>query len=160
MPPEQNPSPKDNLHVVRRFYQCFASGDLQPLREEILSPTVVWRVPGNHPLSGVHRGPGEVIEFFRQLSASRFRADILFLGSEGDWVVDLHRGWSRREDGDDIDLLWVLSCRLESGRIVEAQNFVSDQHAADAFFSRVHRLAPLPGRLAPAELTLAEEPFR
>lgn len=160
MPPAQTPSSKDNLRVVQRFYQCFASGDLDPLREEILSPTVIWRVPGHHPLSGTHRGPEEVIEFFEQLSASRFQADILFLSSEGDWVVDLHRGRSRQEDGNDIDLLWVLSCRLENGRIVEAQNFVSDQHAADAFFSRVHRLAPLPDRLAAAATTLMEESSR
>lgn len=137
-----------NLAVVRRFFACFAAGDLDALREEVLAPDVVWHVPGRHPLSGTHRGVEQMLAFFVQLGASGFQADLQFLQADDERVVDVHRGWSSRKDGSDIDLVWVLVYRIENGRITEARNFVSDQAAADTFFLNAHPLAALPDRLA------------
>ncbi|MEV5831205.1 hypothetical protein AB0L25_37135 [Spirillospora sp. NPDC052242] len=68
------------------------------------------------------------------------------MAADGDWVVDLHRGWSTTPAG--LDITWALTFRIRRGRIVEAVNYPGDQHAADAFFWRVHPLAPIPGRPA------------
>jgi ketosteroid isomerase-like protein len=137
-----------NLALVRRFFACFAAGDLDTLREKVLAPDVIWHVPGRHPLSGTHRGVDEMLAFFAQLGASGFQADLQFLQADDEQVVDVHRGWSSRKDGSDIDLIWVLVYRIENGRITEARNFVSDQAAADTFFLNAYPLAPLPDRLA------------
>src|SRR3954451_8472809 len=108
-----------NLELVRRFFACFASGDLTALKTAILAPDVRWHVPGRHPLAGTHHGPDEIVAFFGQLSRSGFRAKVLFLEADDDRVVDVHRGWSNRGDGHDIDLLWSLVFRIEAGRVVE-----------------------------------------
>lgn len=136
--------------LVRRFFACFAEGELAPLRTEILHPDVCWHVPGQHPLAGTLRGPDEVIAFFTQLARSGFRAQMLFLQGDGARVVEVHRGWSTRGDGTDVDLTWVLVFEIDDGRIVQARSFVSDQAAADIFFHRAYPLAPLPYRLADA----------
>ena len=137
-----------NLALVRTFFACFAAGDLDTLRKEVLAPDVVWHVPGRHPLSGTHRGVDQMLAFFAQLGSSGFQAEVQFLQADDERVVDVHRGWSGRKDGSDIDLDWVLVYRIENGRITEARNFVSDQAAADTFFLNAHPLAPLPDRLA------------
>src|SRR5262245_42583867 len=97
-----------NLGLVRRFFACFAAGDLEPLRTEILHSDVRWHVPGRHPLAGTLHGPEGVMAFFGQLSQSGFRAEMLFLQGDGTRVVEVHRGWSNRRDGTNIDLTWVL----------------------------------------------------
>jgi len=137
-----------NLDLVRRFFACFAEGNLDELRTRLLTPDVLWEVPGRHPLAGTLRGPGEVITFFAELGRCGFRTEPLFLQADADRVVEVHRGWSARGDGTDIDLLWVLVVEITGGRIVRAQSLVSDQAAADTFFWNAYRLAPLPARLA------------
>jgi ketosteroid isomerase-like protein len=137
-----------NLQVVRDFFACFAAADLYRLKTDVLAADVRWHVPGRHPLAGTHHGPDEVTAFFTALSRSGLRADVLFLAADGDRVVDVHRGWSDRGDGTDIDLLWSLVFRIQDDRVVEAQNFVSDQAAADTFFTAAYPLAPLSRRLA------------
>lgn len=148
-PTQTVPSATDaGTALVRRFFACFAQRELAPLRTEILHPDVRWHVPGHHPLAGTLRGPDEVVAFFTQLARSGFRADMLFLRGEGTRVVEVHRGWSTRGDGTDVDLTWVLVFEIDDGRIVEARSFVSDQAAADTFFHRAYPLAPLSQRLA------------
>lgn len=133
---------EENLTLVRRFFDCFARGRLDTLRDEILAPDVVWHVPGSHPLAGTHRGPEEVAAFFERMAASKFQVDILFLQADEDRVVDVHRGWSGRGDNTDIDMTWVLVYQIENGRIAEARNFVADQAAADTFFQKVYPSEP------------------
>ena len=142
------PPASANLRLVRDFFACFAAGDIPRLKRDVLAADVRWHVPGRHPLAGTHRGPDEVVAFFTALARSGFRAEILFLQADGDRVVDVHRGWSARGDGTDIDLTWSLVFRIVAGRVVEAQNFVSDQVAADTFFTAAYPLAPLSARLA------------
>jgi len=59
----------------------------------------------------------------------------------------MHRGWSNREGGADVDTIWVLAFRIEHGKIQEARNFAFDQAAADSFFWRAYPLKPLRERL-------------
>lgn len=140
------PGDHPNVALIQRYYAAYASGDPNALRP-FFAPDIRWRIPGHHPLAGVKSGIDEVLAFFRALATAGFRAEPLFLAADGDWVVDLHRGWSTSPAG--LDITWALAFRIADGRIVEAINFAADQHAADAYFWQNFALAPLPGRLAP-----------
>ncbi|HEY9636538.1 MAG TPA: nuclear transport factor 2 family protein [Coleofasciculaceae cyanobacterium] len=134
-----------NVAIIKRYYDAYGKGDIATVRE-IFAPDIVWRIPGHHPLSGAKRGVDEVLAFFQQLGKAKFRAEVLFLGGNDSYVVDVHRGWSNLER-DNIDQLWALLFRIKEGRIAEATNFPSDQHTADAFFWQVYALKPIPDRL-------------
>jgi uncharacterized protein len=135
-----------NVAIVKRYYDAYGKGDLATVRQ-IFAPNIIWRIPGHHSLAGEHRGQDRVFAFFEQLAKAKFKADVLFLGGNDSYVVDVHRGYSNMER-DNIDILWALLFRIQNNRIVEATNFPGDQHAADAFYWRVYPLKPLPDRLA------------
>ncbi|WP_151476092.1 nuclear transport factor 2 family protein [Streptomyces albicerus] len=134
-----------HVRLIRRYYEAYGTGDLNALRP-FFAPDVRWTIPGHHPLSGTKEGIDEVLAFFRELGRAGFRAETLCIAADGDWVIDLHRGWSTAPEG--LDITWALAFRIRNGKIAEAINFAGDQHLADAFFWRNYPLAPLPDRLA------------
>lgn len=137
-----------NIQLIQDYYAAYAEGELEKIKS-FFAPDIVWRIPGHHPLAGEKQGPDEVAAFFTQLGKGNFKADPIFFQAQGDYVVDIHRGWSNVEDsGTQVDQLFTLMFKVENGQIVEAQNFLSNQHQADEFFWRVYPLKPLPERLA------------
>lgn len=144
-----NAAPPPNVALVQRFFAAYAANDFTTMREQILADDVTWRIPGHHPLAGVKRGADEIVAYFAQLPKARFQADPIVVAAEGDYVIDVHRGWADYEDAT-LDMSWVLVYRIEEGRIADVQNFAADQHAADLFFWRVwgDELKPVPDRLA------------
>ncbi|MFG1704291.1 nuclear transport factor 2 family protein [Nonomuraea sp. M3C6] len=136
-----------NVKLIRDYYAAYGEGDLEALRRRFFAPDIQWTIPGHHPLAGTKKGVEEVLAFFAELGRAGFRADPIALAPDGDWVIDLHRGWSTTPKG--LDITWALAFRIRGGRIVEAINYPGDQHAADAYFWRVFPLAKLPDRLAP-----------
>ena len=144
-----NAEPDPNIALVQRFFAAYAANDFTTMREQILAEDVTWRIPGHHPLAGVKRGATEIIAYFAQLPKAHFQADPIVIAAEGNYVIDVHRGWARYEDAA-LDMSWVLVYRIENGRIADVQNFAADQHAADLFFWRVwgDELKPVPDRMA------------
>ena len=140
-------STNENVRLIERYYEAYGQGDLDALRNEFFVSDIEWRIPGHHPLSGIKRGADEVLAFFERLGEAGFRAETLTLASGGEWVIDLHRGWSTEGEGE-LDILWALAFRIADGRIAEAINFAFDQAAADSFFWANFPLAPIPERLA------------
>jgi ketosteroid isomerase-like protein len=132
-----------HITLIRQYYAAYAEGDLSALRR-FFAPDIRWTIPGHHPLAGTKQGVDEVLAFFAALGRAGFRAELHALAAAGDWVLDLHRGWSTTPEGLDIN--WVLAFRIEHHKIAEAINFAGDQHAADAYFWRTYPLAPLPNR--------------
>lgn len=137
-----------NVAIIKRYYEAYGKGDVATVRE-IFAPDIVWRIPGHHPLSGAKRGADEVLAFFEQLAKANFKAEVLFLGGNDQYVVDCHRGYGA-VGNNKLDILWCLVFRMQNGRIAEVTNFAGDQHAADAFFWSVYQLKPIPDRLANA----------
>lgn len=133
-----------NVRLIQDFYAAYGSGDLNRLRE-FFADDIRWTIPGHHPLAGTKVGADEVIAFFGELGKAGFRAEPISLAVDKDWVIDLHRGWSTNPEG--LDITWALAFRIRGRHIVEAINFASDQHAADEYFWKVYRLAPVPHRL-------------
>jgi uncharacterized protein len=146
-PSRSAPAHTANADVVRAFFGGIAAGDAERSCRTLLDPHVRWTVPGHHPLAGTHIGPVQVLALFGQLGRSRFRTEMWFLAQDGERVVEVHRGRSGHDDGSDIDLLWSMTFTVREGRIVSAQGFVSDQAAADLFFTHHNPLRPLPDRL-------------
>jgi uncharacterized protein len=141
-------SENPNIALVRRFFVAYAEHDLETMREEILAPDVIWRIPGHHPLAGVKRGAEEILAYFGALPEANFQAEPIVIAAHDDYVIDVHRGWAAHGDAS-IDMEWVLVYRIAGGRIQEVTNFAADQHAADLFFWEVWGdvLRPLPERL-------------
>ncbi len=135
-----------NVEIVQRYYEVYAEGDPEALRE-FLAEDIVWRIPGHGPLAGEKRGIDEVLAFFGQLAKGGFRAETIVLAAAGDWVIDLHRGWSTEGEGQ-VDITWALAFRIVDGRIAETMNFAFDQYAADTYWWANYPLKPIPDRLA------------
>jgi uncharacterized protein len=137
-----------NIALVQRFFAAYSEHDLETMRTEILAPDVTWRIPGHHPLAGVKRGAEEILAHFAALSRANFQAEPIVIAAQGDYVIDVHRGWAAHGDAS-LDMEWVLVYRIAGGRIQEVINFAADQHAADLFFWDVwgNDLTPLPERL-------------
>lgn len=131
--------------LVERFYECYASGDLETMKRDVLAPDVVWRIPGRHPLSGPKHGADEIVAFFAQLAKANMQAEVVYMAGDDNHVVDVHRGWGAT-DAASMDMLWVLYYRIEDGRIAAVTNF-ADQAQADDFFWASYPLAPIPQRL-------------
>lgn len=137
-----------NVAIIKRYYEAYGRGDLAAVRQ-IFAPNIVWQIPGHHPLAGPKRGPDEVFAFFEQLAKANFKAEVLFLSGNDEYVVDYHRGYGALGNAK-LDINWCLVFKMQNGRIVEATNFAGDQHAADAFFWSAYPLKPIPDRLASA----------
>jgi ketosteroid isomerase-like protein len=118
---------KQNIETVRRAYQA---------GEEVISPDIVWHVPGHNPVSGVYRG------------AKAYREDMVArMGATDEWIVDINeimingnyasvsinlRGLRK---GHRIYLNGAHLLRLENGKIVEGWGFTENQDVLDEFFS-------------------------
>ncbi|MCS3797219.1 nuclear transport factor 2 family protein [Niastella sp. OAS944] len=135
-----------NLAIINRFFEAYGKFDLNAMRE-VVAENVKWTIPGHHPLSGTKVGIDEVLAFFTHLGKSNFKADPIVLGVNDQYVIDCHRGWSNREDGNNIDILWCLLWKIVDGKIVEVVNFAADQHEADRFFYKVYQLKPIQDRI-------------
>jgi ketosteroid isomerase-like protein len=140
-----------NIALVQRFFTAYADHDFEAMRNEILAPDVTGSIPGHHPLAGNKRGADEILAYFGELPRANFQAEPIVIAAEGDYVVDVHRGWAAY-DNASLDMHWVLVYRIEQARLKQVENFAADQHAADAFYWRVwgDELAPLPVRIAHA----------
>jgi hypothetical protein len=94
------------------------------------------------------RGIPEVVAFFKQLGRAGFEADPLFLGSNDEYVVDVHRGWSTSLRGQ-VDTTWALVWHFTpNGKVDEVVNLCGDQAQMDDFCWQNFTLKPLPDRLA------------
>ncbi len=134
-----------NVAVVKEFFRYYKKGDIVGLRS-VLDNKVEWVVPGHHPLAGTKKGIEEVIAYYKQLQKANFKAEILILEANDDYVIDCHRGWAKYGD-HKLDMNWVLFYQLRKGKIISLQNFPGNQHAADDFFWKVYKLKEIPDRL-------------
>ncbi|WP_245345059.1 nuclear transport factor 2 family protein [Rhizobium sp. Kim5] len=134
--------PQDDFRLLRRL--CLGRHGQGRI---LFADDILWHIPGHHPLAGTKRGKQEVAAFFQQLGNGNFRAELIALIADENWVIDMHRGWSNRDGLANVDTIWVLAFKIENGKIKEARNFSFDQAAADSFFWQAYRLKPLPDRL-------------
>ncbi|MFD2937826.1 nuclear transport factor 2 family protein [Spirosoma flavum] len=126
-----------NTELVHRFFQAYATNDLSTI-ETILSPTIQWHIPGQHPLSGVKKGIDEVLTYLTQLGKAAFGASPIVMGANEHYVIDCHQNWSSLEGIENLNAMSCLLWKIEAGKISEVYNFPEDQHQVDAFFSKLY----------------------
>ena len=137
------------MAVVNRMYECFAKGDMETLKTEVFAADITWDLPGHHPLSGVKRGPDEVIAFFGALMATGVNVDNITFGTMGDdGVIERHTGHGKFSDGEEIIFPTCSYYRIQDGRIAAVQVYTGDQHGVDRYFWAMNALKPIPDRLA------------
>ena len=137
-PKPENPVAKGSeessaLQVVQGFFAAYASGDSEALNQ-FVADDIEWHIPGQHPLAGTKRGIKEFSAFFSALGKAGFKAEVMILAANDQYVIDAHRGYSTTEEGN-IDLNWVLLYQVQGGKIQRVQNFSGDLYASDVFFS-------------------------
>jgi ketosteroid isomerase-like protein len=139
-PKPENPVPMQlenntNIQIVRSFFEAYEKNDLEGIRQ-VLADDVQWHIPGRHPLSGTKNGINEVINFFDELGKAGFKAEVMILAANDNYVIDAHRGWSNVTNGENVDLNWVLLYQIENSKIKRVINFAGDQPLADGFFTK------------------------
>jgi ketosteroid isomerase-like protein len=72
-------NPHPNINLIHSFFEAYAANDL-PAIKNILSDGIEWIIPGRHPLSGVKTGAEEVLNYFKQLNTSAFKASPIVMG--------------------------------------------------------------------------------
>ncbi|MCV6602942.1 MAG: nuclear transport factor 2 family protein, partial [Cohaesibacter sp.] len=110
----------------------YAKGDTAMLKE-VVAEDVEWHIPGRHALAGTKRGLDELGAFFQALHGAGFKAEVMILAANDNYVIDAHRGWSNTGTGD-VDLNWVLLYQIIDGKIQRIQNFSGDLYTSDVFF--------------------------
>jgi ketosteroid isomerase-like protein len=124
-----------NLTLVNAFFKAYADNDLEGINR-VLDANIRWHIPGAHPLSGIKTGVKEVLEYFRLLGKSQFKAEPIVMGVNDHFVIDCHRNWSNADEGDNLKSMSCLLWRIEGNKIVEVFNFPEDQQKVDAFFNK------------------------
>jgi hypothetical protein len=74
--------------------------------------------PATIPCPGTKRGIDEVLACFAALDSVGFKAETFFLQAGDDYVVDLHRDYSRGGDGK-VDTTWALVWHLDAAGKVD-----------------------------------------
>lgn len=131
-PVAQGSEKSDALKVVQGFFGAYGAGDMEGLKQ-FVAEDVEWHIPGRHKLAGTKRGIDQFVGFFNQLGKAGFKAEVMILAANDNYVIDAHRGWSTAE-GESVDLNWILLYQIEDGKIKRVQNFSGDLYRSDAFF--------------------------
>lgn len=129
---------KENIRIVRDYFEAVATGDLAKL-PELLSDTLVWHQPGASDLSGTYEGRDAVfglIGSFMERSQGTFKFDSIgnVLANGNLVAVTLHFSGSAGDRSMSMEGIDVL--RIENGKIQEVWLFSADQDAEDAFWAR------------------------
>lgn len=125
-----------NATLLRKGYAAFGKGDMATLTD-LFSEDVVWHLPGNNQLSGVHRGRDAVFAIFArttQLSGGTFKIEVHDVLANDEHAVALTRGAASRE-GRQLRSLDTDVYHMSNGKVTEFWSFPEDQRKTDEFWS-------------------------
>lgn len=105
--------------------------------KNLISPDIVWHVPGHNPVSGEYRGADEYFGTMvsRMMLLDRWEFDVERAMVNGDYVVtQIHLVGDRR--GKHIDTYGGHILRFDANnQIVEGWGFTENQDGLDEFFT-------------------------
>jgi uncharacterized protein len=125
--------------VVRRFARAMVDRDVAAIAD-CLADDVVIHVPGRNPLSGEHRGKGEILRRLFQAWEEAFGAlhiDVHDILSTDEHVVLLSDRRAERE-GTSVEMRAASIYHVREGRITEAWLMEWDPYALDEFLRPEH----------------------
>ncbi len=125
-----------NAELLKKGYGAFASGDVATMNQ-LFAEDVVWHLPGNNQLSGVHRGRDAVFAIFAkttQLSGGTFKIELHDVLANDEHAVALTRATASRE-GKQYNSLDTDVYHMSGGKVTEFWSFAEDQRLTDEFWS-------------------------
>lgn len=97
---------QDNIDLVRKGYEAFASGDMETVLA-LFDDNVEWVQPGNSTISGTYHGKGELTGFLARLAEMNVTAKLNRLVADGDVVVAITETTVNGETGHDADVFTI-----------------------------------------------------
>ena len=116
-----------------RTADAFRAGDLDAV-ESLISPDVVWRVPGDHEMAGTIRGREALLAWLTQLQRLGFWLVEHDVFASDAHVCAISTMGARRSDVD-VQTRVVSVFRYEDGRQVERWIYPDDTAAWNAIFA-------------------------
>jgi uncharacterized protein len=139
-----------NVDIILTMYKYFETGDIGKIRDELMDPNIVWRVPGHHPLAGAHSGSDQVLGFLGRMAQVGIQFTDLHFGELDDGtVVEKHMGRANL-NGEEIELPAAVTYGIRDGRMADVRVHSGDQHALDRFIWSAVSLKPVTERLIAA----------
>jgi ketosteroid isomerase-like protein len=107
----------DNVALLRRGYEAFATGDIGGVLA-LFAPSIVWTTPDTIRFGGRFVGPAAVGEFFATLpdNYAELRVEPATFVDRGDTVVALGRHVGRSATGVAFDIPWVHVWTFADGK--------------------------------------------
>jgi len=125
-----------NAELVRRGYAAFSAGDIATMNE-LFAEDVAWHWPGNHPVSGEHRGRDAVFAAFMkfaELSGGTLKLEVHDVVANDEHAVALTHVTASR-GGKRLDMLGADVFHIAGGKVSEGWGFAEDQRLDDEFWS-------------------------
>jgi ketosteroid isomerase-like protein len=123
--------------VTQRLYEAFEHGDIDTIAA-LLHPAVELHVPGDQPLSGVHRGVDGVLGFLHASTSvvdAKEEVTVLDVLESADRAAALCHVTGRKAGEVVLDNLTVHLLRVVGGRVAEIRFHNFDQAGVDAFWA-------------------------
>lgn len=126
-----------NALVVRRLMAALSEQNRAEI-EAVLDEDCVWRVPGANVLSGVYEGRRAILSLFgkmKRIFTGPARFDVIDITTSPGYAAAYQYGIVE-VGGATVRLRECLVYRIKDGRVVEVDEFQSDERAFDEAFSQ------------------------
>jgi len=126
-----------NEDRLRGGYQAFQTGNMDALRNEYLTPEVVWHAPGRSPISGDFKGVDEVLGNFAksfELTDGTFSVELHDVLANDEHGVALATVKGER-NGKKLNDNYTHVVHFRDGQVAESWVHQWDQYAVDEFFA-------------------------
>jgi ketosteroid isomerase-like protein len=131
------PTEHPNATLIRAFYDRLAARDIDGVLS-LLADDVVFRIDGDHILSGEHRGKAGVASLgqrvLEETDGTLASEPLAILANDSHAVVLHHLTGERRDRRIDVKNFIVF--RITDGLIVERTEVLEDPAADDEFWAR------------------------
>jgi ketosteroid isomerase-like protein len=124
-----------NLEVMRRTLDAFLRGDVASL-SALISPEIIWHVPGRNPLAKDYRGHAEVFGFFGKLmegTGGTFRLESIDMLANERGGVYIDRARAERA-GKSLEVMLILRVTIRDGCITEGWDCFHQEQLWDSFW--------------------------
>lgn len=125
-----------NAARIRRGFAAFNVGDIDTL-SELITEDAVQGMPGDHQLSGDHKGRQAIFEMYMRLAQvtdGTFRADLEAVYADDHVAVAIYRATGRR-NGRALDQRSALIFEMIDGRATRLTDVPQDIDEVNAFLA-------------------------
>jgi len=124
---------ESKIALARQFHAALTTRDWTAIRA-LLADQAAWTLPGHNAISGPAQGADAVVERARKIAGYGLKFELLhILSSRTDVALHLHNTGER--DGIKLDEYLATVLRVEAGKIVAIETFLSDVAGMNAFFA-------------------------